>query len=141
MPQGIIEPTNVDKAWIAADPAAALVGYGSTILAVFGVFDALGLDADQVAILGGAVLGVMGSWRALRERRQRRKLLELHQRHEAVSRKLEDLQRKTGSLTDGEVPVSEGPGGSVTAGEAPEGPEGPEAAQAVRALPTGSRWP
>jgi hypothetical protein len=128
MPEGIIKPTNADKAWIAADPVAALVGYGSTILAVFGVFDALGLDADQVAILGGAVLGVMGSVRALRERKQRKEVLELHQRHEAVSRQLENLQRETGSLTDGEVPVSEGPGGSVTAGEAPGGPEGPEAA-------------
>jgi len=121
MPAGVIKPTNVDKAWIAADPAAAMVGYGSTILAVFGVWTARGLDADQVAILGGAVLGVMGSWRALRERRQRRQVLELHDRHEQVLAAYEELKRETGSLTDGEVPVLEGPGGSVTAGEGPEG--------------------
>lgn len=77
MPERITKPTNIDKAWIAADPAAALIGYASTILAVFGVFEKLGLDADQVAILGGAVLGVVASLRTLRERRHRKDMLEL----------------------------------------------------------------
>jgi hypothetical protein len=124
MPAGIIKPTNVDKAWIAADPAAALVGYGSTILAVFGVWTMLGLDGDQVAILGGAVLGVMGSIRTLRERRQRKEMLELHHEHAALEREHEELKRKTGSLTDGEVPVQ----GSERPQEEPEKPEPPEAA-------------
>lgn len=109
MPQGIIKPTSMDKAWIAADPAAALVGSISTILAVFGVWTWLNLDADQVAILGGAALGVMGSWRTLRERKQRKAVLELHERHEAMAKALE---KKTGSPADGEVPVSDAPEGS-----------------------------
>lgn len=124
MPAGIIKPTSVDKAWIAADPAAALVGYGSTILAVFGVWTMLGLDGDQVAILGGAVLGVMGSIRTLRERRQRKEMLELHHEHAALEREHEELKRKTGSLTDGEVPVQD----SERPQEEPEKPEPPEAA-------------
>lgn len=128
MPQGIIKPTGYDKAWIAADPVAALVGYGSTILAVFGLFDALGLDADQVAILGGAVLGVMGSVRALRERRQRKEVVALAQRHLALEHEHAELKKKTGSLTDGEVPVSLGPGGSESPRGGPESPEPPEAA-------------
>ncbi len=59
----MIKPTTVDKAMIAADPAAALVGYLSTILATFGLFEKMDLTADQVAILGGAVLGLMGTFR------------------------------------------------------------------------------
>jgi hypothetical protein len=127
MSAGIIKPTNVDKAWIAADPAAALVGYGSTILAVFGVWTMLGLDGDQVAILGGAVLGVMGSVRTLRERRQRKEMLELHHEHATLEREHEELKRKTGSLTDGEVPVPS-VRGSEKPQEEPGEPEAPGAA-------------
>lgn len=113
MPGGIIRPNNVDKAWIAADPAAALMGYVSTILAVFGVFDAIGLDADQVAILGGAVLGVFATLRTLRERRQRTAVVQLAEEHVKLEA---ELQKMTGSLSDGEVPADEAP-------EAPETPQ------------------
>ena len=121
MPQGIIKPTKVDQAWIAADPLAALVGYASTILAVFGVFKMIGLDADQVAILGGAVLGVMGSVRALRERRRRQQVLELHAQHVALEEENAELKKKTGSLTDGEM-LAQAPEGAERPQEGPEGP-------------------
>jgi hypothetical protein len=67
----ILEPKTVDKAMIAADPVAALLGYVSTIMAVFGVFERLGLDADQVAILGGAFLGIIATARIFYEKARR----------------------------------------------------------------------
>ncbi len=54
-------PSKVDKAMIIADPAAAFMGYLSTALATFGVFDKLGMSADQIAILGGAALGMVAT--------------------------------------------------------------------------------
>jgi hypothetical protein len=74
----IFKPNTVDRAMIAADPAAALIGYLSTIMAVFGLFDRIGLNADQVAILGGAVLGLVATLRVFyeRSRRERMKSLE-----------------------------------------------------------------
>jgi hypothetical protein len=85
---GMIKPTTVDKAMIAADPAAALVGYLSTILATFGVFEAMSLTADQVAILGGAVLGLMATVRHFYEKNKRAAVEVLHTAHE-------DLKRRT----------------------------------------------
>ena len=70
----------IDKAWIAADPAAALIGYVSTILATFGVFERLNLSADQVATLGGAILGVCATIRTLVERERRRHLAALQEK-------------------------------------------------------------
>lgn len=72
--------STVDKAWIAADPAAALIGYISTILATFGVFESLHLSADQVATLGGAILGVCATVRTLVERERRRHLAHLKEK-------------------------------------------------------------
>lgn len=83
---------------IAADPAAALVGYLSTILATFGVFELIGLSADQVAILGGAVLGLMATMRVFYEKSRRRD-------HERLQEAHEELKRKTGSFPS-EKPVS-----------------------------------
>ena len=75
-----MEPSTVNKAWIAADPAAALIGYVSTILATFGVFERLNLSADQVATLGGAILGVCATIRTLVERKRRRHLAALQEK-------------------------------------------------------------
>lgn len=86
MPKGFIQPKTVDKAMIAADPAAALVGYISTILAVFGFFDWVGLDADQVAILGGAVLGLVATFRVFYEKSRRLAHAELSKAHEELKR-------------------------------------------------------
>lgn len=83
----VIKPQTVDKAMIAADPAAAAMGYLSTILATFGVFEHLGLSADQVAILGGAVLGLLATARHFYERRRRVAVGELRERHEELKRK------------------------------------------------------
>lgn len=91
MARSFIRPTTVDKAWIASDPAAAAVGYVSTILAVFGLFDKMGLTADQVAILGGAILGLFATVRTFREKAKRKEVTELHDAHE-------DLVRKTSQL-------------------------------------------
>jgi small neutral amino acid transporter SnatA (MarC family) len=88
----MIKPTTVDKAMIAADPTAAFVGYLSTILATFGIFEAVGLDADQVAILGGAVLGLMGTLRHFHEKSRRKAHEVLHTAHE-------ELKRKTGQFS------------------------------------------
>lgn len=88
----MIRPTTVDKAMIAADPAAALVGYVSTILATFGLFEAMGLNADQVAILGGAVLGLLATIRVFYEKSRR-------QAHVALQAAHEELKRKTGQFT------------------------------------------
>lgn len=68
---GFITSKTVDRAMIAADPMAAGVGFLSTILAVFGVFESLGLTADQVTILGGAVLGLAATMRVFYERGRR----------------------------------------------------------------------
>jgi len=65
-------PSKVDKAMIIADPAAAFMGYLSTALATFGVFDKLGMSADQVAILGGAALGMVATLRAIYEKKKRK---------------------------------------------------------------------
>lgn len=88
----MIKPTTVDKAMIAADPAAAFVGYLSTILATFGLFEWLGLNADQVAILGGAVLGLMATVRVFHEKGRRKAHQVLHTAHE-------ELKRKTGQFS------------------------------------------
>ena len=64
--------SSAEKARIAADPIAAMVGYVSTILAVFGIFEWMGLTADQVAILGGAIVGVAATVRSFMEREGRR---------------------------------------------------------------------
>lgn len=85
--QGFIKPKAVDKAMIAADPAAALVGYLSTILATFGLFEWVGLNADQVAILGGAVLGLVATARVFYERNRRKSVNELEVAHEELKRK------------------------------------------------------
>lgn len=76
---------------IAADPAAALVGYLSTILATFGVFELVGLSADQVAILGGAVLGLMATLRVFYEKSRR-------MAHKELSRAHEELKRQSAGL-------------------------------------------
>lgn len=92
MAGGYIKPKAVDKAMIAADPAAAAVGYLSTILAVFGVFEKMSLTADQVAILGGALLGLMATGRHFYEKNRRKGVEELHTAHE-------DLKRRTSQFT------------------------------------------
>lgn len=103
MADGFIKPKAVDKAMIAADPAAAAVGYLSTILAVFGLFEAVGLNADQVAILGGAVLGLLATFRHFYEKGRRRDHTSLYNAHE-------DLKRKTSQFTAEDF--SERPGAS-----------------------------
>lgn len=95
MPQSFIKPKAVDKAMIAADPAAALVGYLSTILATFGVFEALNLTADQIAILGGAVLGLMATGRIFYERTRRAAIGGLAERHEKIVVAHEKLKKET----------------------------------------------
>jgi hypothetical protein len=100
MAKGLIRPTAVDRAWVAANPVAALVGYGSTILAAFGIFDLLGLTADQVAILGGSVMGVVASLQTLRERRQRKDVEELVAQND-------ELKKAASSMTDGQKPAAE----------------------------------
>lgn len=95
MADGVIKPKSIDKAWIASDPAAALVGYLSTILAVFGVFEWVGLNADQVAILGGAVLGLMATLRIFYEKNRRLAEKELAKHHEELEVAHEELKRKT----------------------------------------------
>jgi len=92
---GFIKPKTVDKAMIAADPAAAFVGYLSTILATFGLFEWLGLSADQVAILGGAVLGLMATVRLFVEKGKRAAAQVLHVAHEELRGAHEELVRKT----------------------------------------------
>lgn len=99
MADGFIKPKTVDKAMIAADPAAAAVGYLSTILAVFGVFDAMGLDADQVAILGGAVMGLVATARHFYEKNRRREQELLSSAHTKLQGEHEDLKRKTSQFT------------------------------------------
>jgi hypothetical protein len=79
MADGFIKPTSVDKAMIAADPVAAAMGYLSTILATFGVFERMGLNADQVAILGGAVLGLVATARHFYEKNRRESVLHLRE--------------------------------------------------------------
>lgn len=95
MAGGFIKPKSIDKAMIAADPAAALVGYLSTILAVFGLFEKMGLTADQVAILGGAVLGLLATVRVFYEKGRRLAEKELHGAHEKLRGDHEELVRKT----------------------------------------------
>jgi len=92
---GFITTKRVDKAMIAADPAAAFVGYLSTILATFGLFEWLGLTADQVAILGGAVLGLMATVRLFVEKGRRTAAQLLHTQHEELLGAHEELVRKT----------------------------------------------
>jgi len=77
---------------IAADPAAAAVGYLSTILATFGIFEAMGLTADQVAILGGAVLGLMATVRHFVEKGRRLETDKLRADHEELKRKTSQLE-------------------------------------------------
>jgi small neutral amino acid transporter SnatA (MarC family) len=89
-----IKPKSIDKAWIASDPAAAIVGYSSTILAVFGVFEWMGLTADQIAILGGAVLGLLASFRMYYEKGKRQKVQELKHAHEELKRKTGDFLKE-----------------------------------------------
>ena len=92
---GFIKPTTVDKAMIAADPAAAFVGYLSTILATFGLFEWLGLSADQVAILGGAVLGLMATVRLFVEKSRRVAAQVFQTEHEELRGAHEELVRLT----------------------------------------------
>lgn len=92
MAGGFIKPRAVDKAMIAADPAAAFVGYLSTILATFGIFEAMGLSADQVAILGGAVLGLMATARHFVEKGRRKDVQQLQTAHEELVRKTSQLE-------------------------------------------------
>lgn len=82
--------STVDKAMIAADPSAAAVGYLSTILAVFGVFERAGLTADQVAILGGAFLGLIATGRAIYETARRAKVVGLQNAHETLRKRTAD---------------------------------------------------
>ena len=96
---GFIKPKTVDKAMIAADPAAAFVGYLSTILATFGLFEWLGLTADQVAILGGAVLGLMATVRLFVERGRRQAQQILHTALEVLQGAHEELKRKTSQFS------------------------------------------
>ena len=105
MADGFIKPTKIDKAMIAADPAAALVGYLSTILATFGIFEAMGLTADQVAILGGAVLGLMATLRIFYERARRAAEVLIKEAHAELREDHEELKRKTGTFPREEVPV------------------------------------
>lgn len=92
MAEGFLQPKTINKAMIAADPVAALVGFVSTILAVFGVFETMGLTADQVTILGGAVLGLFATLRVFYEKGRRKAVAGLHTAHE-------ELKRKTGQFT------------------------------------------
>lgn len=94
---GFIQPKTVDKAMIAADPTAALIGYLSMVLATFGVFEALSLTADQVAILGGAILGLLATFRHFYEQ-DKREVLETLQ---GV------LKRQTNELEEPERPAAE----------------------------------
>jgi len=77
---------------IAADPAAAFVGYLSTILATFGIFEKMNLTADQVAILGGAVLGLMGTVRHFYEKNRRAAVEVLHTAHEELKRRTSQFE-------------------------------------------------
>ena len=95
MAGGFIKPKTVDRAMVAADPAAAFVGYLSTILATFGLFEKIGLSADQVAILGGAVLGMLAIVRVFYEKGRRLAERELHGAHEKLRGDHEELVRKT----------------------------------------------
>jgi small neutral amino acid transporter SnatA (MarC family) len=99
MAGGFIKPKAVDKAMIAADPAAAAMGYLSTILATFGIFEKMGLSADQVAILGGAILGLLATARHFYEKNRRASVVLLHEMHE----KLKKQTLTPGSLTLGSV--------------------------------------
>jgi small neutral amino acid transporter SnatA (MarC family) len=90
---GVIKPTTVDKAMIAADPAAAFVGYLSTILATFGLFEYLGLSADQVAILGGAVLGLVATVRVFHEKGRRAAEVVFHTAHEELKRRTSQFEK------------------------------------------------
>lgn len=102
MAGGVIEPKTVDKAMIAADPAAAFIGYLSTILATFGLFKEAGLDADQVAILGGAVLGLMATVRHFYEKNRRAARAAFHTAHEELKR------RAAGGDLEDERPANDG---------------------------------
>lgn len=99
MAGGFINPKKVDKAMIAADPAAAFVGYLSTIMATFGLFEKVGLNADQVAILGGAILGLLATIRVFYEKGRRHEVLELHSKHEKLQGDHEELKRTTSQFT------------------------------------------
>lgn len=105
---GFIKPKSIDKAWVASDPAAALVGYMSTIFAVFGVFEWLGLTADQVTILGGAVLGVVATLRIFHERDRRKEEEGLKLAHVELEVAHEELKRKTSRVLRREDFVEEG---------------------------------
>lgn len=105
-PLPMIKPATVDKAMIAADPAAALVGYLSTILATFGLFELMGLSADQVAILGGAVLGLMATLRVFYERSRRRAHQQLEEAHEELKQKTSQQFRRE-DFVDEERPGAE----------------------------------
>lgn len=76
--------STAEKARIAADPVAALIGYVSTILAAFGLFELMGLTADQVTIVGGAALGVAGTVRTMLEHQRRKDVEALAKENEAL---------------------------------------------------------
>jgi hypothetical protein len=76
VPNEIIKPKGVDKAWVASDPLAAIVGATTTILSVFHFFSWVGLSADQVMTLSGAVLTLASALRAIHEKKRREKVEE-----------------------------------------------------------------
>jgi len=87
----------VDKAMLAADPAAAAMGYLSSILAVFGVFDRLGLNADQIAILGGAILGLVATFRAFYEKGRRAKMGALREANKSLKELVKEASASSSS--------------------------------------------
>lgn len=63
---------NADEAWIAADPLTAILGALVSFAAIFGLWSALGLSADQMAELGGVVTTVGAASRALYNQKRKR---------------------------------------------------------------------
>lgn len=63
----------IDKAWIAADPLAALLGGLVSLAAIFGLWSAMGLTADQMAELGGVVTTIGAASRAIYNKREEKK--------------------------------------------------------------------
>jgi len=78
--------STAEKARIAADPVAALIGYVSSILAAFGLFELMGLTADQVTIAGGGILGVAGTVRMMLEAQKRKDVESLTRENEALKK-------------------------------------------------------
>jgi len=100
MADGFIKPRAVDKAMIAANPLQALVGYLSTVLAVFGVFEAMGLSADQVAILGGALLGIVSTVQHFWEKGKREEAQRLRTDNEELKRRTSQFEASAAELEE-----------------------------------------